>query len=92
MPVYRYKTFEEAEIALWDFRPDEMYFHKVAELWSFANKLCPIMYPKGIFKFRSIEEANRHRDEYELDHAKKIQSERNSAPVRQCQVADRSCL
>jgi len=74
MPVYKYKTFEDAERDLWNFHPDEEYFRKVAELWEFANKLCPITYPKGIFKYRSIEEANKQRDEWELEHAKKIQS------------------
>jgi hypothetical protein len=76
MPVQKFKTFEEAEKALWNFHPDEAYYARVAELWDFANKLNPISYPKGIFKFRTIEEANKHREELELAHAKKKQSER----------------
>lgn len=76
MPVYKYKSFEEAERALWNFHPDEAYFQRVAELWEFAKKLNPINYPPGIFKFRNIEEANRHREEVELEHAKKIRMER----------------
>jgi hypothetical protein len=72
MPIYKYKTFEEAERALWNFHPDETYFRKVADLWSFANRLSPISYPTGIFKFRSLEEANKHGDQWELEHAKKI--------------------
>ena len=78
MPVYKYKTFEEADRALWNFHPDETYYQQVAALWRFANKLSPISYPKGIFKFRSIEEANKHRDEFELAHAKMIRVERMS--------------
>lgn len=77
MPVYKYKTYEEAEQALWNFHPDEAYFNKVAELWDFANKLSPLSCAKGIFKFRNIEEANKHRDEWELAHAKKLTSKRN---------------
>jgi len=78
MPVYKYKTFEEAERALWNFHPDEAYFKRVAELWDFADKLCPIRCPQGVFKFRSIEEANEQRDEWELAHAKKLRLERDS--------------
>ena len=78
MPVYKYKTFEEAERALWNFNLDEAYFSRVAELWEFANTLCPITYPKGIFKYRSIEEANRQRYEWELTHAKRIQQDKIS--------------
>lgn len=74
MPVYKYRTFEEAERALWNFKPDKAYFKRVAELWAFADQLNSIAYPKGIFKFRSIEEANKQRDEVELAHAKKVQA------------------
>lgn len=74
MPIYKYKTFGEAERALWNFHPDEAYYEKVAELWEFANKLSPIKYPKGIFKFKSIEKANKHREEFELDYAKNFKN------------------
>jgi hypothetical protein len=74
MPVYKYRTFEEAERALWNYKPDEAYFKRVAELWAFADQLNPIVYPKGIFKFQNLEEANRQRYELELAHAKKVQA------------------
>ncbi|HDL17519.1 MAG TPA: hypothetical protein ENH29_00525 [Bacteroidetes bacterium] len=76
MPVYKYKTFEEAEKALWHFHPDNAYYKKIAELWDFADRLSPIKYPPGIYKFKTIEEANRHRDEIEMNHAKKIRAQR----------------
>ncbi len=76
MPIYRYKTFEEAEKALWNFNPDDRYYAKVAELWEFANKLNPIQYPRGIYKFKTCAEANKHRMDIEIAHAKKVQVER----------------
>lgn len=75
MPVYKYRTFEEAERALWNFNPDEAYFKRVADLWAFADQLNPIIYSKGIFKFRNLEEANKQRYELELVHAKKVQAD-----------------
>jgi hypothetical protein len=78
MPVYKYKSFDGADKALWNFHPDEEYFKQVAELWRFANKLSPITYPPGIFKFRTIEEANQHRYEVELAHAKEVQAKKKS--------------
>ncbi len=77
MPVFKYKSFEEADRALWNFHPDAEYYKQVAALWRFANKLSPIKYPQGVFKFRSIEEANKHRDEFELVHAKKVRARRS---------------
>ena len=76
MPIYKYKTFEEAERALWNFNPDERYYDRVAELWEFANELNPIQYPRGIFKFKTFEEANKHRLEIEIAHARKVQEKR----------------
>jgi hypothetical protein len=76
MPVFKYKTFDDADKALWNFHPDEAYYKQVAALWRFANKLSPITYPRGIFKFRNIEEANKHRDEFELAYAMMKRAER----------------
>jgi len=76
MPIYKYKTFAAAEQALWNFHPDKAYFKRLEELWDFADKLCPIHYPGGIFKFRTIEEANKHREEIEMTHALKMLAER----------------
>ncbi len=71
MPVFKYKTFEEAEKSLWNFHPDEEYFKRVVQLWDFANELSPINYPSGIFKFKSIKEANEHRHKIEIENARK---------------------
>lgn len=76
MPVYKYKTFEEAERAFWNYNPDEAYFKRVAELWAFANQLSSIAYPRGIFKYRSIEEANKQREDWELNFARELISKR----------------
>ncbi len=61
MPVYKFKSSEDAKAALWTFSPDAAYYKRVAELWRFANQLNPLSYPAGLIKFRTLEEANRHR-------------------------------
>lgn len=77
MSVYKFRTFEVAERSLWNFNPDENYFAQIAELWAFADKLSRPIYPGGIFKFKSLDEANRHRDEVELKHASRVISTRS---------------
>lgn len=61
MPVEKFKTFEEAERALWNFKPDVEYFRKVREFYGLFFKLSRFTYPKGIYKFRTFEEAEEHK-------------------------------
>ena len=76
MPVQKFKSFQEAEEALWVMKPDEDYYKKVANHWEFVKKFRPAEIPKGVFKFKSIKKANKHRDQIDLDIAKKIYKER----------------
>jgi len=71
MPVYKYKTFQEAEQALWNFEPDESYYKKIHELFMMAHKINPIKYPAGIFKYKTFEKAQKQRREWELQNALK---------------------
>lgn len=70
MPVQKFKSFEDAEKALWNFEPDEAYFERVRKLFEFAQNLNPIRYPHGVFKYKSIEDASRQSEEWILTHAK----------------------
>lgn len=70
MPVYKFKTFYDASRAQWNFYPDAAYLKNVSDLWNFANKLSPMVYPQGIFKYRTLEDANKERQKWELEHAR----------------------
>ncbi len=78
MPVYKYKTFEDAEKALWNFKPDEKYFKRIEGLFQLAGGISAVKYPKGIFKFKTIEKANRHREKIELEHAVNLRLRRQA--------------
>jgi len=76
VPVVRYQTLDEAHRDLWCFHPDEEYDRKVARLWRLANSLRPARYPHGVFRFRSLEEANRWEREIILEAARRIPASR----------------
>jgi len=61
MSVQKFKTFEEAEQALWNFNPDEKYYRQVADLFNLMVKLHPLRNQKGVFKFKTFEDAQTHR-------------------------------
>jgi len=61
MPIQRFRTHEEARRALWH-RPDEGDLAaRMRRLWAFAARLCPSRAPRGLRRFRSIEDAARDR-------------------------------
>lgn len=62
--IKKFKTFEEARRDLWVMNPDEAYYKRVFEFYELAGSLIKRKYPKGIFKFRTFEEAQKHREKY----------------------------
>lgn len=70
MPVYKYSSFEEAEKALWNFNPDQAYYDKVKFILKSGRELLQAKYKSGVFKFKSIQEANEFRELESLEHAK----------------------
>ena len=58
MPVFKFKSHDEARRALWNFNPDSDYYRRIARLLEFGFRICPPDIIPGIHAFKSIEEAN----------------------------------
>ena len=61
MTIQKFKSFEEAERANWNFNPDEKYYKQGASFYRLIFKLSKFSYPAGVFKFKSFEEAEAHK-------------------------------
>ena len=59
MSIRKFKSFEDAEQALWEFHPDKEYYARLRTFFSMAERLSPIKPQPGIRKFRNIEEKDR---------------------------------
>ncbi len=68
-PVFRFRSFEEAEQALWCFEPDESYWKRVSRLWGSGQGFAARKCRRGIFRYRTIQEANREDDEWIISNA-----------------------
>ena len=71
MPVIRYKSFEQAQEALWQYGTGRDYYRQVSNLFDFYDKVRTCAYPSGIFKYESIEAFDRQKISLMVDFAPK---------------------
>lgn len=57
-------------------------FARIARLWSRSSSLSPRVYPRGVFKFKSLEEAQVARDQVTKDNIRRLAKERSDLPSR----------
>jgi hypothetical protein len=48
-----------------DERTDPALPRAIARVWDFAARICPLQFPRGVHKYRSIEEADAERERWE---------------------------
>jgi hypothetical protein len=52
MPVYKYKTYEEASLALINMKPDKKYYERIRKFYKLVRRLNPSKIEKGIKKIK----------------------------------------
>lgn len=57
MPLKKFKTFEEAEMDLWNFYPDSEWPKKAFRIFSFSKFKKKVHVKRGITKFKTFKEA-----------------------------------
>lgn len=64
MPIQKFRNFDEARRALWVQTGHPGLVARIKRLWAFSTRLAPRQIPRGVRKFRSIEEANQERQRW----------------------------
>lgn len=64
MPIQKFRDFDEARRSLWVRSGQPDLILRIKRLWEFSARLAPRQIPRGVRKFRSIEEANQERDQW----------------------------
>jgi hypothetical protein len=79
MPVQKFRDSEAARRALACAPTDPRLAERIRQLWAFSRRLTsPQAGPRGVFKYRSIEEANAARRRWEAEHVERLRARRQA--------------
>lgn len=67
MPVRKFRTLQDMEDSLWR-EPGPELWRAIDAVWSFAAETCPRRFPPGVYRHRTLEEAQRQRDLWEEEN------------------------
>ena len=65
MPVRKFRGVEEIEEGLWREPNDPALWRAIAAVWTFAERTVPRRFPPGVYRHRSIADAERLREEWQ---------------------------
>ena len=65
MPVRKFRGVEEMEGNTWREPGDQELFRAIRATWEFAQRTLRPHFPPGVYKHRSIEDAEKLREEWE---------------------------
>jgi hypothetical protein len=80
MPIRKFRDVSEMEETLWHERADAALFRAIASVWDFAARTCPLTFPPGVHRYRSIEEADADRERWEDANFRAFQDRRRRRP------------
>jgi hypothetical protein len=76
MPVKKFRSVEEMPPVEWCEIADEECFRRIARLWARSSAFSARIYPRGVFKFRNLEEAQQARERVTQENVDRLRRER----------------
>ena len=84
MPVKKFRSVEEMEGNTWREPGDPELFRAMKATWQFAQRTLQPRFPPGVYKHRSIEDAEKQREEWERAnfeaHQARLRERRSGRP------------
>ena len=81
MPIRKIRDLVEMEDSLWREPGDPALFRAIREVWRFADVTCPRRFPPGVYKHRSVEDAQRLREHWEKENFEAFWDRRGGKPA-----------
>ena len=67
MPVRKFRAPPEDDESVWLSPHDPRLWPTIKAVWDLAGRLCPPRFPAGVYKHRSIADANRLTEQWEQE-------------------------
>lgn len=64
MPIRKFRDVSEIDEP-WYERGDPALLRAIRRIWAFTARTCPLRFPPGVHRHRSVEEAGAQRDRWE---------------------------
>jgi len=77
MPVQKFRSVEDMPPVPRCKSLDAECLRRIAALWAWSSAVSARVYPRGVFKFRSLEEAQEARDRVTQENIDRLRRERN---------------
>ncbi|TNF76843.1 MAG: hypothetical protein EP299_05090 [Acidobacteria bacterium] len=82
MPVRKFKSVEEMDGNTWYDRSDPRLFRAIRTTWEFAQRVTRPRFPPGVYKHRTIEEAEELRESWEQANFAAFRQRRHESTTR----------
>jgi hypothetical protein len=73
MPVKKYRDISEMEEPVYE-RGSARLYEVIRHVWGLSDLICPLRFPPGVFKHRSVEDAEALREQWELANFRAYQA------------------
>lgn len=77
MPIQRFRDFESARDALWLEPGSPRLVAKLRHVWELSGRLAKYPPPRGLWRFRDMEEAHAHREAWVTARVQRLADERS---------------
>ena len=74
MPIRKFRDVSEMPDGPWYDRDDPALPAAIRRVWAFAARTCPLRFPPGVHRHRSLEEADAQRERWEVANFAALQA------------------
>ena len=77
MPIRKFRDVSEMDDGTWYEPADPALHAAIRRVWAFAERTCPLRFPPGVYRHRSLADADAQREQWEAANFAAFQARRS---------------